>query len=134
MTPPPSALFEPRVWVVAHLDTAPPRGGDADFTLPLEFTATRSVIWLEEAVAKAQVKEHKSALRECARSQKTRNPKAVMVTVYVGPRGAVQSVGFSSADKRPLTDAWADCAETTIRAWILADPMGRVAKMAFRYN
>lgn len=113
---------------------AKPKGGEAEFTLPLEFDATRSTRWVEEDVGLAQVKPFVKELRACAGEASTRNPRKVMVTVYVGPRGSVKSVGFASDHKRTYADAWADCAETKIRAWTLADPLGRIAKLAFRYN
>ncbi len=112
-----------------------PQGGEADFTLPLEFSPTRSVVWLDDETAKAQVGEQKAMLGECAKMSKTRRPRHVMVTLYVGARGAVTSVGFaSSSAKRPIRDKWADCAQAMIRSWVLADPLGRVAKLSFRYN
>jgi len=113
---------------------AKPKGGEAVFSLPLEFSATRSARWIEDDVGSQQVKPFVRELRGCAREAKTRNPRQVRVTVYVGPRGVVKSVGFASAAKREITDEWADCAETKIRAWTLADPLGRIAKLAFRYN
>ena len=109
-----------------------PQGGEADFTLPLEFSPTRSVVWLDDETANAQVSEQKAMLRECAK--KARRPKHVIVTLYVGARGAVTSVGFASSAKRPIGDQWADCAQAVIRSWILTDPLGRVAKLSFRYN
>lgn len=120
--------------VARSMKFAAPKGGEADFTLPLEFDATRSVTWLEEEAGLAQVKELKRELRACAKENKTRTPRKVMVTLYVGTRGGVTSVGFASAHKRPITDLWADCAETKIRAWVLSDPLGKVAKLAFRWN
>lgn len=113
---------------------ARPKGGEAEFTLPLEFSATRSTRWLEEDVGLQQVKPFLKELRECARETSTRNPRGVMVTVYVGPRGVVKSAGFANAGKREIAAEWADCAEAKIRAWTLADPLGRIAKLAFRYN
>lgn len=113
---------------------AKPKGGEAVFSLPLEFSATRSVQWLEEDVGVAQVQPFVSELRACAAEASTRNPRQVTVTVYVGPRGVVKSVGFASDAKHEITDEWADCAEAKIKAWTLADPLGRIAKLAFRYN
>lgn len=113
---------------------AKPRGGEAVFSLPLEFSATRSVLWIEEEVGLAQVKPFIAELRGCATEAETRNPRDVTVTVYVGPRGVVKSAGFASAARREITDEWADCAEAKIKAWTLADPTGRIAKLAFRYN
>ena len=120
--------------VARTMKFAAPKGGEAEFTLPLEFDATRSVIWLEEEAGLAQVKELKGELGSCASETKTRAPNDVMVTLYVGRRGAVTSVGFASPAKQPIADDWADCAEAKIRAWVLADPLGKVAKIAFKWN
>jgi hypothetical protein len=111
-----------------------PKGGEAVFSLPLEFSATRSTRWVEEDVGIQQVKPFLKELRACAREASTRNPRAVVITVYVGPRGVVKSVGFATSGKREIAAEWADCAETKIRAWTLADPLGRIAKLGFRYN
>ena len=113
---------------------AKPKGGEAVFSLPLEFSATRSVQWLEDDVGQAQAKPFIDQLRDCAKEAETHNPRDVTVTVYVGPRGEVKSAGFASEARREIPDAWADCAEAKIKAWTLADPMGRIAKLAFRYN
>ena len=60
------------------------------------------------------------------------DPANVAVTVYVGPRGKVLSVGFAAP--QPLAPAWADCAEAKVGAWTLTDPRGKVAKLAFVYH
>jgi hypothetical protein len=111
-----------------------PKGGEAVFSLPLEFSPTRSSRWLEEDVGLQQVKPFVKELRDCAKEASTRNPRGVTITVYVGPRGVVKSVGFASDAKREITAEWADCADAKIRAWTLGDPLGRIAKLAFRYN
>ena len=113
---------------------AKPKGGEAEFTLPLEFDATRAVSWLDEDAGVAQVRELKRELKSCAKEAKTRTPRGLMITLYVAARGQVTSVGFASKAKRAMSDAWADCAEQKIRAWVLIDPLGKVAKLAFKWN
>lgn len=120
--------------VAAQMSFPRPKGGEAEFSLPLEFTATRPASWIEEEVGRAQIEPVVSELDECAAEAKVRKPRDVVVTLYVGARGAVQSVGFATAAKKPLDPAWADCAETRILAWTLADPLGRIAKLSFPYN
>ena len=58
-------------------------------------------------------------------------PSDVVVTLYVGTRGKVQSVGFASS-AAPLSDGWADCAAEMIQSWQLVDPRGQVAKLTYR--
>ena len=60
-------------------------------------------------------------------------PDDVVVTMYVGPGGKAQSVGFSSG-KSQIDDAWAECAEKIAMGWRLTDPRGVIAKLAIRYR
>ena len=108
-----------------------PRGrGDADFTIPLDFTSGRSrARWLGEEASLAEVDEYLAQLDECEGGAGT-----VSITLYVGPRGKVKSVGFASRGGRALSDEWAACAEQRILGWQLSDPRGRIAKLGFQYN
>ncbi len=107
-----------------------PTGGDADFQLPLDFTAKgASVPWDEDKALRA-VGGQVGKLATCAKG-KVPAPMGVVVTVYVGPGGKAQSVGFSGASV--IDDAWADCAEKAAMAWRLPDPRGTVAKLAVKY-
>ena len=44
----------------------------------------------------------------------------------------MQSVGFAAPT--PIAPAWADCAAGKIGAWMLTDPRGKVAKLAYLYH
>jgi hypothetical protein len=128
-----------------------PIGGEADFSLPLEFSAKGSLLSWDEDQALRAVGGQLSSLDECehpetAGMKKGRRPikKAppmkrvtlpsdVVVTVYVGPGGKAQSVGFASA-KSEIDDAWAECAEKLAMGWRLTDPRGVIAKLAIRYR
>ncbi|MBA3819721.1 MAG: AgmX/PglI C-terminal domain-containing protein [Deltaproteobacteria bacterium] len=146
-----------------------PIGGDADFSLPLDFSAKgRSLSWDEDMAVRA-VGGQLAGLDACAEggdgngngngngksgkhgkggkggkggkaakaaskpAPKLTPPEDVTVTIYVGPQGKAQSVGFSSP-KTVLDDAWAECAEKTVLAWRLPDPRGTIAKLAIRYR
>lgn len=129
---------------------AKPVGGDADFSIPLDFSAKgRLVSWDEDQALRA-VGGQLAALDDCAhpeqppkRGQRRRPgnaagkrlplPDDVVVTLYAGPGGKVQSVGFSSAVSQ-LDPAWADCAEAVALTWRLPDPRGIIAKLAVRYR
>ncbi len=106
-----------------------PRGGEADFSLPVDFDARQGVRWWDEERADEEVADNLDQLEECP-SQ----PTNVWVTFYVGTRGAVQSAGFASPSKQPIDDAWADCAAAAIESWTLSDPEGRMVKSGFRYH
>jgi hypothetical protein len=113
-----------------------PRGdADADFSLPLEFLPTGSVdIWDEDRSLRA-VGGQVAKLDACAKAKGVKGPMPddVTITVYIGPQGKAQSVGFSSAAS-VLEDAWVECAEKTAMAWRLPDLKGTVAKIAVRYR
>lgn len=106
-----------------------PRGrGDADFTVPLDFSSESRVRWLTEEEAESQVASLRDQLAECEGEA-----SAVDVTLYVGRRGVVKSAGFAATEE-PFADEWADCAEELIKQWQLVDPRGRIAKLSFRYQ
>lgn len=108
-----------------------PIGGDADFQIPLEFTARgRIATWTEDQALRA-VGGQTVKLDACAKG-KVHKPDGVTITVYVGPSGKAQSVGFAS--KHDIDDAWADCAEKAALAWRLPDPRGVIAKLAITYK
>ncbi len=106
-----------------------PIGGDADFTLPLDFTAkATSLPWTEDQALKA-VGGQLVKLDKC--DQKNGKPHDLTITLYVGPHGKAQSIGFSS-DSSEIKEKWAECAEKQAMAWRLPDPRGTVAKLAVR--
>jgi len=109
-----------------------PIGGDADFSVPLDFTAKGKLISWEDDKGLKAVGGQTIKLDACAKG-KVPAPSDVVVTVYVGPRGKAQSVGFASA-KTTIDDAWGDCAEKAALAWRLPDPKGIVAKLAIKYR
>lgn len=107
-----------------------PRGGEAEFDLPLEFQPKRAVLWWDEERTETEVGlERLAELTACEPA-----PSNVWVTLYVGTRGKVMSAGFASPAKQPIDDAWATCAQAAISAWTLADPRGQIAKGGFRFN
>lgn len=112
-----------------------PVGGEAEFTVPLDFTAKGKAMDWDEMQALKAVGGQLAKLDKCAEAKgvKGGHPSDVTVTVYVGPMGKAQSVGFSSA-KTVLDDTWAECAEKLAMAWRLPDPRGTVAKLAVKYR
>jgi TonB family protein len=114
---------------------AKPRGGEAEFSVPLDFSSGRGALtWWDEARADQEVKKVIGELGKCAGEAKVAEPSNVWVTLYVGARGVVKSVGFASPSSAPIEDAWADCAAAVAGAWTLSDPRGRMAKAGFRFN
>lgn len=112
---------------------AAPRGGAADFTVPLELDAARkSAVWWDEEKGNATVSKVASQLATCAEEAAVADPTDVTVTLYLGARGKVQSAGFASPAL--IDDAWAACAHAKVMAWQLSDPKGQIAKLAFVYR
>jgi TonB family protein len=133
---------------------AKPIGGDADFTVPLDFSAKGgSQIWDEDKGLRA-VGGQLAKLDQCFDESKPAKPVKpvrsvkpakghaqapaaaptnVTITLYVGPHGKAQSVGFSSATSE-IVDEWAGCAAKAALAWRLPDPRGQIAKLAVRYK
>jgi TonB family protein len=109
---------------------APPRGGAADFTVPLEFSPRKAPgIWDGDQAA-AVVARRAGDLAACAATAP--DPTDVTVTLYVGTRGKVQSAGFASPAL--IDDAWAACAHGVATGWTLSDPRGVVIKIGFLYR
>lgn len=62
-----------------------------------------------------------------------RPPKNVTITMYIGPLGKTQSIGFSSPTSE-VGNKWATCASKVAADWRLPDPKGQIAKLAIRYK
>jgi TonB family protein len=122
--------------IARRMTFAQPEGGDrkAMFKVPLNFSSDQTTIetWPEEKIAGA-VTGKRAQLDACA-GQAGGTPAAVIVTLYVGNRGAVKAVGFAPADGKPVADAWAECAARAVSTWTMADPMGKIVKASFRYG
>jgi hypothetical protein len=146
-----------------------PTGGDAEFDLPLAFSATRSTaIWDEDQALRAVGGQlalldecpngdplHKNATKaahkvakkppkkpkphvEADKAEKPerpepRPPSNVTITMYIGPQGKAQSIGFSSPTSE-VGPKWAACAAAVAASWRLPDPRGQIAKLAIRYK
>ncbi len=118
--------------IARQLDLGKPRGGKAHVSAPLAFSnGSGAALWDEDQAVRAVGGRFKE-LGECAKAAAAPEPVNVTVTLYVGTRGKVQSVGFASP--QGFADAWADCAHGRAMAWALPDPRGKVAKLSFVYN
>lgn len=108
-----------------------PIGGKAaDVTFPVMFSAgSAALAWDEDQAIRAVGGKYKD-LAACAKNGG--DPENVTITIYVGTRGKVQSVGFAAPAGLP--DAWAECAQGKVTAWTLTDPRGKVAKLSFVYR
>jgi hypothetical protein len=139
-----------------------PTGADAEFDIPLNFAATRSTAIWDEDMALRAVGGQLAALDECPEGPKPvkpakkakkapkkvppkhddgekserpepRPPTNVTITMYIGPLGKPQSIGFSSPTSE-LGAKWTACATQVANAWRLPDPKGQIAKLAIRYK
>jgi len=136
---------------------AKPKGGDADFDLPLTFSPTRITQDWDEDKSLRAIGGQLAQLDDCPDGPKPkgkkpkpkkpppkqaaakperpepRPPKNVLVTLYVGPQGKTQAVGFASPSSE-IGDKWATCAQKVASAWRLPDPRGQIAKLKIRYK
>ncbi len=118
--------------IARQLAFGKPKGGKAHVSAPVAFSSgSGALTWSEDQAVRAVGGRFKE-LGECAKAAAAADPSNVTVTIYVGTRGKVQSVGFASPSGFP--DAWADCAHDRAMAWALTDPRGKVAKLSFVYN
>ncbi|HWN67538.1 MAG TPA: AgmX/PglI C-terminal domain-containing protein [Haliangium sp.] len=107
-----------------------PKGGPtAEFTLPLNFSSRTPPDEWDQARAGAEVTTQEATLAECGEAGSA--PASASITLYIGTRGQVQSVGFSST--APIEEAWATCAEQKVLGWTLSDPKGRIVRMTFPF-
>lgn len=124
-----------------------PIGGDADFQIPLEFTARGHVVSWDDDQALRAVGGQTATIDECVHPKKPppkrpakkelkkERPVApkgpITITMYVGPGGKAQSVGFAGTPA--IDDNWAECAAKIAMSWRLPDPRGSVAKLEIKY-
>jgi hypothetical protein len=129
------------VEVAREVHLPAPIGGPSDVAIPLDFSAKgKPELWDEDRSQRVVGAGQLAKLAGCrvdgrvdGRGPHPRPPTDdVLVTIYVGPRGGVASVGFAS--KADFADAWGDCAEKLVRAWRLPDPRGHIAKLVVRYT
>ncbi len=113
---------------------AKPKGGEADFSIPLEFEPSRSPNWWSEEKGESVLGALPKQLASCAKESGAPNPRNVWVTLYLANRGVISSSGFASPNEAGIDPKWAQCAATKISKWTLADPRGKIAKLGFRYN
>lgn len=139
-----------------------PSGGKVDFFVPLDFSAKGgTAIWDEDQALRA-IGGQLAILDDCddfefepkpppkkgRKAPKKAPPKAdadekparpekapsnVTMTLYVGPGGKLQSVGFASSTTE-VGPKWSACAEKAATSWRLPDPRGQIAKLAIRYK
>lgn len=115
----------------ANIKFKKPKGGEAEFTVPLEFTPRKPALWWGDDRTTTEVAEKLPELAACKEAGAA--PKKTWITAYVGIRGQVQSVGFA-VPEGGMTDEWATCAEGVVKAWELGDPLGKIVKLSFLYT
>lgn len=109
-----------------------PRGAKpARVSAPINFSAGVGAVRWDEKRADKAVSGKLAKLASCTPAGEAA-PADLAITLYLGTRGKVQSVGFASPGG--FSEAWADCAEKAIMAWSLTDPRGKVAKLTVTLN
>lgn len=120
--------------VARQMTFPPPRGGEAEFSFPIDFPAQGRVVRLDELSATAELGARLGDLDACAAEAGVPPPREVQVTVYVAVGGAVTSAGFATTSDEPFDDAWGDCAVGRLMALRLSDPRGQVWKASSWYG
>jgi hypothetical protein len=110
----------------------PVGGGPAELALPLELATAHTVASSEDPLAPKAVDGLFAKLDACARG-KVAMPDDVALTIYIGPRGRTESVGFASR-ATVLDDAWSACAEKAALAWRSLESKRQVTKHLVRYR
>jgi hypothetical protein len=104
-----------------------PRGGEAEFSFPIEFDPPGDVRppfnWEPERTEELVAENGAGVLSQCG----ARGP--VSVTAYVAPGGAVLAAGASVADQSMAEVL--DCVSDAVRAWSMPDPGSYPAKVTF---
>ncbi len=122
--------------LVSALDYGKPRGGEAEFSLPIQFEARTSTgSWDEDRVTTAlrAVKTFAADMAECRKA----TPPGVKLpahsmTLYVAPGGKVTSAGFSGDGIVP--EPYALCVVEKAKLWKLSDTGGEIVKAAWVVN
>jgi len=110
---------------------APPIGGAAELSLPLEFSVAPPLAVSDDAAMTAAVGGQLAKLDACAKGGAAM-PDDVALTIYLGPHGRAESVGFASPNQ--LDDGWLSCAEKAALGWRLPESRRRFTKLAVRYR
>ncbi len=106
-----------------------PIGGDADFQIPLDFSAKgRLISWDADDQARrggqAPRRAGQARPRPCAIRARCRSPSGVH---------PLHAVRRPASRGRAHRRRWFDCGKT-VMAMTLSDPKGKVAKLAFKHN
>jgi len=106
-----------------------PRGGEADFSYPIDFPARAQVTeWLPEQIA-ADIGKHRKELAQCERAG-ARHP--YKLTVYLGAGGKVVSAGIAFPDE--IDEAYIDCVIGKAQTWKFTDPLGIVVRATYPFG
>jgi TonB family protein len=112
---------------------APPIGGAAELSLPLELSVARPLAASDDAVLLAALEAQLAKLDACAKAGAAAPvPEDVALTLYVGRRGRAESVGFAAPLE--LDDGWLGCAEKAAMSWRLPESRRQVTKLLVRYR
>ncbi|MBP9087591.1 MAG: AgmX/PglI C-terminal domain-containing protein [Kofleriaceae bacterium] len=113
-----------------------PKGGKAEFTVPLQFSAKgKAVVWDADR-SLAAIGGQTKKLEECRKLAQLPamsdgdDATTIAITLYVGPGGKAHSVGFATTAGLPPADGWFDCVEKIALGWRLPDPRGQYSKLA----
>ena len=111
------------------LHFARPRGGEAEFSYPIEFPVRAPVAeWGPERI-ETDLAKHEKDIEQCDRAG-TRHPYTL--TLYLGAGGKVTSAGIAFPDE--IDEAYVDCVIAKAQSWRLTDPLGVVARARYPFG
>lgn len=111
--------------VAAQLRFPKPKGGEAEFSFPIEFTGRGKVSPMDEGWATTSLGKQLAQLDTCGTAGTT---GAVRITFYVAPGGKIAEAGFAVDGDQPLLSEFAECAYERALKWKVKDPRGSILK------
>ena len=119
--------------IARSLHFSHPRGGEAEFSYPIEFPARATVRDWDPMQVSADMLKHKKEIAECGKGVGISNrPPPFRLTIYLGAGGKATSVGVSSQDS--IDDAFADCVVSRVKSWKFTDPLGVATRASYEFQ
>jgi hypothetical protein len=115
--------------IARQLVFAHPKGGEAEFSFPIEFPARAAVTEWEPTQISADMMKHKKELTACDKAG-ARHPFSL--TVYLGAGGRITSAGVAYAGE--IDEAYVDCVIAKATTWKLTDPLGTVVRSRYEFR
>jgi hypothetical protein len=104
-----------------------PKGGEAEFTYPIEFQGRGQMTEWGAAQVEVPFQKKRKELSEC-NSAHFKKPQ-VTLTFYLGPGGRVTSAGFASSEE--VSESYAECLLDKVSELKFPDPRGTLVRATY---